>query len=163
MNPYEATKAELFWMTPQERLQSRLSLSARRWAILAALAGTLEVAASARPGLLFLVVHGMMMTVSLASGAWLAARTSPRWVLAPWSRWAAQVLWDATALLAFAALGIAAAAQVLAWVGHPAPLGPLAELRTSALALLSAAGFALALAGAGAWALAWRWKLGRRD
>lgn len=163
MNPYEATKAELFWMTPQERLQSRMCLSARRWSILAALAGILEVAASARPGLLFLVVHGAMMAASLALGAWLAARTSPRWILAPWPRWAAQVLWDATALLALATLGIAAAARVLAWVGHAAPLGPLAELRTGALALLTAAGFALALAGSGAWALAWRWKLGRRD
>jgi hypothetical protein len=160
LNPYEAPRAELYWMTPQERLQDRLVLSARRWAVLAVLAVTLEVATAHRPGLLFLVVHGAAAALSLAAGAWLAAWRAPRWLLAPWPRWSAGVLVDAAALLALGLLGVAGAAAVLAWVGHPQPFGPLSGLGAGALALLLASGLALCLAGCGAWALAWRWKLG---
>lgn len=161
MNPYEAPRAELFWMSPQEQLQARLELSALRWALLAALAGTAQVAASSRPGLLFLTAHGAGAALCLATGAWLAARRAPRWLGAGWPRWTAEVLRFAAAVAALGLLGIAGAASLLGWLGHPEPFGPLSRLDAGALGVLAGSACALALAGSGAWALAWRWRLGR--
>lgn len=163
LNPYQAPRVELVWMSPQEQLQARLELSALRWALLAVLAGTVQVAASSRPGLLFLVVHGAAAALCLATGAWLAARRARRWLGATWPRWATEVLRFAAAGVALGLLGIVGAASLLGWLGHPEPFGPLSRLDTAALGVLAGSSGALALAGSGAWALAWRWRLGRAD
>jgi len=162
LNPYQAPKAELFWMSPQERLQARLSLSARRWAVGAALLGTLQVAFSFQRGLMFLVVHGAMAGLSLAVAAAIGAARSSTWVLAPWRHWLPRLLAAAAGVLAAGLLGIVGAAGVLAWVGHSEPFGPLGGLTTGALGRLFGAGAALSLAGCAAWALVWRWKLATR-
>jgi hypothetical protein len=160
LNPYKAPKAELFWMTPEERLQSRLNLSAKRWAVFAALSATLQVALSVHLGLLFVVVHGAMASFAFALGAMVVAGQSYRWVLARWQQWIRRILLDAGGMLAAGLVGIGAAALILSWVGHPAPLGPLANLETRMLVRLLAAAYALVLACCATWAMAWRWKLG---
>lgn len=161
MNPYEAPRAELFWMSPQEQLQDRLGLSARRWALLAALAGTLLAAATCRPGLPFLLVHGAAAAFCLGAGARVAARRTPRWLRAGWPRWTAEVLQAATALTALGLLGAVGAASLLGRLGHPAPFGPVARLGVADRGLLLGSAGAVALAGCGLWAVAWRWRLGR--
>lgn len=163
LNPYEAPRAELFWMSPQEQLQARLGLSARRWALLVALTGTVQVAAASRPGLLFLLVHGAAAALCLAGGAAWAAGRAPSWLRAPWPQWASRVLLCATALVAVGLLGILGAAQLLGWLGHPTPYGPIAKLTAVGRSLHLVSVFALAGAACATWSLAWRWRLGRPD
>lgn len=161
LNPYEAPRAELFWMSPQERLQARLELSARRWAVLAALAGTAQVAATSRPGPAFLLAHGTAACLCLVAGAWLAVQGAPRWLRAPGPRWAAGVARSAVLLVAAGLAGVLGAAALLDHLGHRAPFGPLARLGSTDRGLLLASACALALSATGAWALAWRWRLRR--
>jgi hypothetical protein len=162
LNPYQVPKAELFWMTPQERLDARMGLSARRWAVAAALAGIVETAITCRPDRLFLTIHGAMAVCSLVAGGTLAASLASRGIFSSWSRWSASVLLESALLFTAGTLGIAAAAMVLRWLGHPAPWGPLEKLGPQATAGLCAAGFTLALSACGAWAVAWRWKVQRK-
>ncbi len=161
MNPYQAPRAELFWMTPEERAESWLRLSARRWGAAAAVAGTLAVALAFRPDPAFLLLHGFMALVALGGGAGLAAWGSSHWLQAPWPRWILHVLLLAAGIFALGLAGIATAAAALAWIHHPAPLGPLGAAGPRALPSLLAAGLSFTLAGCGMWAVAWRWRLER--
>ena len=159
MDLHHYPKAVLFWMTREERLEARLSLSATRWAVLAALVSTLAAGPVLHPDRLVLIVHGTTALLSLAAGAMLSSSRSSRWITAPWPRWSAMLGLEAATMLAFGFLGFTAAGELLAWLGHPVPGIP--RLDQGILLKAVAAGYLVALVSCGAWATVWRWKLKR--
>lgn len=161
VNVYQAPRADLFWMTPEERTQSALALSARRWTAAGSMAAFAQVASSLQADPAFLLAHGSAALFSLLAGAALASTGAARWLEAPLPAWIAGLLLRAGVLLAAGLAGMLAAAGVLAWWGHESPLGPLAALGPRFRIQLFGCAAALALAGCGAWASLWRWRLAR--
>ena len=161
MDLHHYPKAVLFWMTREERMEARLSLSATRWAVLAALASILAAASILHPNRLVLMVNGTAALLSLAAGAMVASNRSSRWITASWPRWSAMLFVEAATMLAFGFLGFTGAGKLLSWLGHPAALVP--GLEQGAFLRAVAAGYLVVLAGCGAWAAAWRRKLRGTD
>lgn len=159
MDLHHYPKAVLFWMTREERMEARLSLSATRWAVLAALASTLATAPVLHLDRLALMIYGSMVGLSLAAGAMLTSQRSSRWLTAPWPRWTGTLFIEAATMLAFGFFGCTGAGKLLSWLGHPSPVVP--GLDQGIFLRTVAAGYLVALAGCGAWAAVWRWKLRR--
>lgn len=162
MNVYQAPQADLFWMTPEERLAAALERSARRWTAAATAATVLLVAIHLEGDPAFLLAHGAAALLLLPTAAGLAATGAGPWMAMPLPGWIGGLLLRTLLVLGAGLGGTLAAAALLAATGHPRPLGPFGLLGAEGLARALAGAGCFALADCAAWAVCWRWRLARR-